>query len=327
VSCLILERLPALAGKIPHRPLTAGTPTPVERAPTLGEHVWIKRDDATGGAAAYGGNKVRKLEFLLADALARGRRAVLTLGGTGSNHVLATAIYARAVGLEATHAVLFPQPHTEAVERRLARFRALGVRVARTPGKLSVPFAGVARAIASLARGHGAPYLIGAGGSSPLGSLGYVNAALELAAQIERGDCPCPRAIYVALGSGGTAAGLIVGLRLAGLAARTRVQAVRVVPAPWTSARQTASLATRTAALLGEPPVRTTDFDMVDDQLGRAYGQATPAADAAVARAAGAGLALETTYTGKTLAALLARDHRSDVLFWNTYCHDPGAQD
>jgi D-cysteine desulfhydrase len=155
-----------------------------------------------------------------------------------------------------------------------------------------------------------------------------VNAALELAGQIARDECPCPRAIWVSLGSGGTAAGLIVGLRLAGLAERVRVHAVRVVPAPWTSARQLADLATRTARILGGPPVRASDFVFVADQVGPGYGATTPAADAAVARAAASGLTLETTYTGKTLAALLAAgEHRADVLFWNTYCHESGAQD
>jgi D-cysteine desulfhydrase len=284
--------------------------------------VWVKRDDLT--ALPYGGNKVRKLELILADARRRGRRAVLTIGAEGSNHVLATAIYARELGFATTRAVLFPQPPSQAVAQRLRAFRELGVEVTRVAAKPLVPLGLAARALASLRRGDGAPYLIGPGGSSPLGALGYVGAALELAAQIAGGAAPEPREIFVPLGSGGTAAGLLLGLRLAGLA--TRVVAVEVVPRPWVSPWLVARLATAAARLLAERGARVaalrfvaSDLDTVRDQLGPGYGAPTPAAVEAVARAAGAGLTLETTYSGKALAALLARPSPGPRLFWLTY--------
>jgi D-cysteine desulfhydrase len=304
---------PELNERLPSERLVLA-PTPVEEVAGLG--AWVKRDDRT---AKPGGNKVRKLELLLADARHRGRRAVLTLGASGSNHVLATAVYARRLGFAATHAVLFPQPASDAVTRRSALFRELQVATASVAGKALVPMALAGRAVASLWRGQGRPYFMGPGGSSPLGSLGYVGAALELAAQVRAGACPEPRTIYVPLGSGGTAAGLLVGLRLAGLS--SRLVAVQVVPWPWTSTRQLWSLARRTAALLGRLGVAVPPLDGLEvagDQLGPGYGAATPAAVAAVARAAGAGLTLETTYSGKALAALLAR-REAGALFWLTY--------
>jgi D-cysteine desulfhydrase len=334
-SSPLLERYPGI--DLPWRSL-GRFPTPVEPAPWLGPRVWIKRDDLTGGGAGgsganYGGNKVRKLEFVLADALSRGRRTVLTMGATGSNHVLATALYARALGFAATHAVLFPQPPSPEVERRLAVLTDLGVRISRVAGKALVPMGVAARTSAALAGGGGMPYLIGPGASSPLGTLGYVNAALELAAQIAAGQLPAPRVVYVPLGSGGTVAGLLLGFRLAGLPARVR--AVRTVPAPWVTIRGTVRLAARTAALLADaiPDEKVAaelrrlrfsaaDLDDVRDQIGRGYGAPTPAGVAACAAAATAGVTLETTYTGKACAALMAAqpvDAGHDVLFWNTY--------
>jgi D-cysteine desulfhydrase len=314
---------PELIERLPCERLVDG-PTPVEAAPGLGPGIWVKRDDRT--STIYGGNKVRKLELLLADARARGRRAILTVGATGSNHVIATALHARALGFAATHAVLFPQAPGPDVERKRRACAAAGVAAARVPARLLVPAGAAWEAARTLLRGEGRPYLIGPGGSSPLGALGYVAAAFELAAQVRAGACPAPEEIWVPLGSGGTAAGLLVGLRLAGLAAR--LHAVRVVEPPWASAGAVALLARRTAALLGRlgidlPPrarrYRAADLELVGDQLGAGYGRPTPAGADACARAAGAGLILDTTYSGKTLAGLLARPGRGPRLFWLTY--------
>ncbi len=319
----LLRRFPELGERLPIVPLLAG-PTPVERVPALGEGVWVKRDDLS--ARPYGGNKVRKLELLLAEARRRGRRSVMTMGGTGSNHVLATAIYARQLGFEATRAVLFEQPPSEAVSRRLEVFAELGVEASLVSGKALVPLALAGHDLVSVARGGGLPYFVAPGGSSPLGSLGYAGAALELADQIAAGACPEPCEIFVPLGSGGTAAGLLLGLRLAGLGAR--LVAVQVVQRPWVSGATVTRLAGRAARLLAARGARlpegaarftAADLEVVTDQLGAGYGAPTPAAIAAVARAAECGLALETTYSGKALAALLARPAAGPRLFWLTY--------
>jgi D-cysteine desulfhydrase len=305
----------ALARGLPHRALGV-LPTPLERS-SLG--CWVKRDDLSGGAG-YGGNKVRKLEFLLADAVACGHQAILTMGATGSNHVLATALYARLVGFAETHAVLFPQPPSPEVDARLATLAGLGVKITRVPAKALVPAGAIVR-LAAGARLR--PYVIGPGGSSPLGTLGYVNAALELAAQLQDAGMLAPARVWVPLGSGGTAAGLMVGFRIARLA--TRVVVVKVVPAPWITVSATLALASRTAALLAGRGVDVaTDFsradlDVVEDQLGPGYGAATPAARDAVARAGEAGLPADTTYSGKALAAMFATGVTERDLFWVTY--------
>jgi D-cysteine desulfhydrase len=202
-----------------------------------------------------------------------------------------------------------------------------------------IPFAFVGAATSSIARGTGVPYVIGPGASSALGSCGYVSAALELARQIEAGEAPRFDAVYVPLGSGGTVAGLALGFAMAGLP--IRVCAVRTVPPPWVSLRGTISLARKTAALLGRGGAagsidisRYLDIDiyryvnMIDDQLGPGYGEKTAAAEEAVAIARDAEISVETTYSGKALAALLAaqrdgRDAGRDVLFWLTYSAAP----
>lgn len=302
---------------LPHLAL-ATLPTPVERVASLGPRVWVKRDDLSGHPdVGYGGNKVRKLEFLLADALRRGRRSVLTLGAAGSNHVLATALYAKAAGIAHASAILFPQPPSPQVDARRRVFDEIGLARANVPGKLAVPFGAAWLAIRSALGGHGWPAWIPTGGSSPIGALGYVNAGLELGEQIEAGLLPVPAKIFVPLGSAGTAAGLVVGLRMAGLPAR--VVAVQVVPRPWMSAAACLRLARRTADLLQVPPPTAADLDVETAELGPDYGVPTPAAEAAAAKGTDAGLAMETTYGAKALAALLARGADEDVLFWHTF--------
>jgi D-cysteine desulfhydrase len=184
------------------------------------------------------------------------------------------------------------------------------------------------RALAgATARGE-RPFLVATGGSSPRGQLGFVSAALELAEQVRAGALPEPAEIYVAVGTGGTLAGLVAGLALAGL--RSRVVGVLVTdilpPTPAKLARMArASLRELRRALPGvpQPAVGERDFDFVRSQRGAGYGAATPAAREAVAAAAASGLRLETTYTGKCLAAVIERARegrlRGPALFWNSF--------
>ena len=308
-------------GRFPTRvhQLTGLTPPAVE--------LWVKRDDESG--VVYGGNKVRKLEFLLAEARSAGARRVATIGGIGSHHVLATAIYGRQLGLE-VEAVVFPQPLTDHVREQLLADAACGARLWPTAGYLGVPLA-VLRA-----RRPAATTWIPAGGSSAMGSLGYVSAALELEAQIRAGELPRPDVIYVALGSCGTVAGLLAGLSIAGNSessgkpggAATEVVAVRVVDRVATNARRVRALVREIERRLrpgADPPTASLPrWRVVHDFFGGAYGRTTPSADQAVLRAAESGLALEPTYTGKAFAALLAdasagRLDGKRVLFWHTY--------
>ena len=285
---------------LPHDDL--GTfPTPVE--PALG--IWVKREDRS--SAAYGGNKVRKLRWILPEVRRRGGD-LLTLGAIGSHHLLACAIHGNQHGVR-THALVFPQPETPHVQRNWATLQKHAHRIWYDTSELGLPFQALAAAReVKRERGHW-PMFVWAGGSTPLGSLGWVEGGLELGEQVRRGECPEPDRIYVALGSGGTVAGLLVGLELAGL--KTQVHAVRVVDRLFANGTVVRWLARRAAALIaahGGPTVRVDPARLVvhHDRFGPGYGVETPQGAAAIAKGRDAGLAVEPTYTGKTLAAALA---------------------
>lgn len=292
----------------------AHLPTPVHRADRLsaelGLDVWVKRDDQTH--PLYGGNKVRKLGYLLADAKARGASKVLTGGALGTNHGLATALFAREVGLEPI-LVLTPQPVTPLVERRLALFDRLNIRTVRIASHKRF----TETVLSEMDRNTA---FIPQGGSSAVGCLGFVEAGLELAKQIEAGLLPEPSQIYVAVGTGGTYVGLQLGLRLAGLA--TPVVGVRVTDPAFLHDDHLAHLADWTARV-GGLAIDTRLSPVVADQLGAGYGESTPLAEEAVRLATHDDLLVETTYTGKALAALI-QDARAGVagnapLYWHTY--------
>lgn len=292
----------------------AQLPTPVERAPNLsqalGVEVWVKRDDLTH--PLYGGNKVRKLGHLLADAQERGARKVITGGALGTNHGLATALHARSLGLEPV-LVLTPQPMDAAVERRLALFDRLGIRTVRIES-----YKVFTRTVLDLMDRE--TVFIPQGGSSAVGCAGFVEAGLELGQQVQAGLLPEPSAVYVAVGTGGTYVGLQLGLRLAGLS--VPVMGVRVTDPQFLGDSHLAHLADWTARWGGWRVDAALD-PVRGDQLGAGYGESTPMAEEAVRLAALDGLTLETTYTGKALAALVqdARSHRTGraPLFWHTY--------
>ncbi len=299
------QRFPALAERLPHLVLSA-RPTPVRELAGLG--VWVKEDGAFG-SGGWGGNKVRKLEWLIPDAQRRGRRSILTFGGLGTNWGLATALYAREHGLD-TALALVDQPVDDHVRAQLARLEDSGARIHRTRTK--------ARTVAMLpwllarnARGGRPPYLLPAGGSSPVGALGYVEAALEIAAQVEEGALPEPAQVVVPVGTGGTAAGLALGFQLAGL--RTRVVGVVVndqlrldPPVLARLARRSAKLLERRGARFGDLRLEPDMLDLTRDQIGAGYGHSTEAAARAAALAAEERLSLDPVYTAKAMAGLLA---------------------
>lgn len=302
-------RFPELRERLPFVRLGEG-PSPVRRLEGLdagGTEVWVKDEGAYGGP--WGGNKVRKLEWVLADVRRRRRRTVLTFGALGTNHGLATALYARELGLGVALA-LVDQPVDDHVRAQLERLRASGATLHFTRTR--------ARTVAVLpwllAR-HASPlppYLLPAGGSSPVGALGYVEVAFELAAQVEAGELPEPAWAVVAVGTGGTAAGLALGLRLAGL--RTRVLAVVVNDMLRLDGGVLARLAGRSARLLRRRgatlPAGSADVAgglvVTRNQLGAGYGHSTDESERAGEVAAAAGLALDPVYTAKAFAAVLA---------------------
>jgi D-cysteine desulfhydrase len=333
-----LERaFPALAGRLPLAPCTT-LPTAVHRLEALGRargtaRLWVKRDDRSG--ALYGGNKPRKLELILGDARRRGARTLLTFGAIGTHHGLATAILARTAGMR-TVLVLLPQPLTPAVRRNLLLLHAYGAELHLAPSVPRVAATAAGLLAAGIAGGD-RPRVVATGGSSVLGTLGFVGAGLELAEQVRAGELPAPDTIVVPLGSGGTAAGLAVGLRLGGL--RSRVLAVLVTDVLAPSARRLQRLAGGALAVLRRldatvPAVTLTGADLLIETgfVGRGYGAVSAEAEAARRLMAETeGIALETTYTAKALAALLAAAaappyREQTLLFWNTYSSvDPAA--
>jgi D-cysteine desulfhydrase len=284
-------------------------PTPVERHEA---GLWVKRDDRTSDL--YGGNKVRKLELLLGAAREAGKTRILTLGAVGSHQVVATAVYAEREGFEAD-AVLVAQPTSPHAELNLRVALAHGLRATACPAWSLAP------AYVASRWGRDA-YFVPLGGSNALGSLGFVEAAHELAAQVRAGELPEPDVVVVAMGSGGTAAGLAVGFEQAGL--KTRVLGVAVAPPTPVLRHLARRLAQKTAAAAGSSiaiGVRAAKrIDVDGGFIGRGYGHPTEEGSAAMETARRGGLILDATYTAKAFACALARAKcgGEEVLYWHT---------
>lgn len=326
----LFEAFPTLGDRFPRVEL-ADLPSPVSRVSELdaeagGAEVWVKDDGRIG--ELYGGNKVRKLEFLLGRALRSKVPQVITFGAAGSNHALATALYARSVGLGAI-SMLIRQENAAYVRKNLLGQLAAGAALYHYETKAGLFFGTFFRMNLEMVKTGRYPQIIPVGGSSPLGCAGFVNAAFELKNQVEAGALPCPDRIYVACGSMGTATGLAVGLAACGL--DTRIVAVRVTPDSMVSTSKLKNLFERVAALCKQwdvdfPPVRFSEdrIQIHHGFYGEGYGVFTPEGMDAVEKLdAAAGIRLEGTYTGKTLAALLAdcaeaKPASRPVLFWNT---------
>jgi D-cysteine desulfhydrase len=326
----LFQRYPRLADALPYVSL-GELPTPVEKLNSLGrdiglDRLHVKRDDLTG--RVYGGNKIRKLEFTLGHALRTGAKRVLTFGYAGSNHALATAACAQQLGLQSI-SMLMPQPNAHYVRRNLLMSYHCGAELHEYPGKRSLVLGTLGLLLWNRLRYGTAPQVIPPGGSSALGTVGFVNAAFELKEQVERGEMPEPDVIYVPLGTTGTAVGLILGLKAAGM--RSRVVPVRVVDKRLMSAKALFEHYSKTNSYIAslDPSfprlhLSADDLPVVNGFLGKAYAHFTPEGMDAVRRMERSeGLKLDGTYTGKTLAALLDEAGRGGlrdkvVLFWNT---------
>ena len=319
----LFRAYPELEARIPWVHL-GDWPTPVEpMEPTAagfrGE-LWVKRDDRS--SSQYGGNKVRKLEYLLADAVERGAGRVITTGVEGSHHCLATAVHGRRVGLPAT-LVVFPQPVTEHSREIAALNRAWADDVRRCSTFVIQPF--VEAAVRWRCRAED-PYVIPGGGSNALGALGYVGGALELAEQVRAGEAPRPDVITVAAGTLGTLAGLAVGAAMTNLT--DRIVGVRIVPSTVGNRVVLGHLVEGATRLLTEAGLRLPDprlvldrVEIVGDYLGAGYGHPTEWGDEATAWSAERGLELDPSYTAKTVAALRdGLDAQPDAthLYWHT---------
>lgn len=321
----LFRRFAGLAERLPRHPLLSG-PTPVLPCALPGvADLWVKHDERS--TPRYGGNKPRKLEFLIGDALARRSRRLVTSGGLGTNHGLATALLARDAGL-ATTLLLVDQPVTDAVRHQLLLLHAAGARLRYGGGVLGAAREGALELARATLAGE-RPRVVPTGGSSACGNLGFVSAGLELAEQIEAGVMPRPAEIHVAVGSGGTIAGLVVGLALAGLEIPVVGALVTDIlpPSPESLTRTANSILAllhRLAPEIPRPQIETRHFRLDASQLGAGYGAETAACRDAIEAAAACGLSLDTTYSSKCLATLIARVQRSEaphgpLLFWNTH--------
>lgn len=299
------------------RPCRLGVrPTALEPYPSLAkalgiESLSLKREDQAGG------NKVRSLEFLLAGAPPRS--VFVTLGSTGSTHCLATAVHAKALGCR-TAVAQFPQPETEASRRVEAATARAANLVVRASSQLTLPWAVLRAWRAAHHLGRGKPRWIPGGGADPRGVVGHLLAALELGEQL---DAP-PDAIVVPLGTGGTAAGIALGVAWLGWS--TRVIAVRVAPRIVANRWRTLRLARKAAALLRHaglpfPVPRSTIRLEIFDAMGKGYGHPTAEGERARMLAAEHDVRLDPTYGAKAFGFFLRRTayNVQRAVFWHTF--------
>ena len=303
----------------------AELPTPVMlkevTTPTGERTVSVKRDDVS--SPLYGGNKIRKLEYIFQRALDRGARRIATFGAAGSNHALATAILANDIGLECT-CFLGHQKRTPKVPYTLNMHRHLGTEIVRYGG--SIEKLPLFRQYLQYRQA----WVVPLGGSCWLGATGFVGAGLELAEQVAQGEIPCPARIYIANGTMGSVAGLLLGLAAAELP--TEVHAVRVADNDFTNPVILDRLMRKTALMLNrfDPSFDAGLADRVrlrwrDDFFAGGYAVFDdPTADAVSFASGELNLSIETTYTGKAMAAMLHDLQQPDYegenfLFWNTH--------
>lgn len=285
------------------------------------------------------GNKMRKLEFLLADAIAKGYKTVCTLGGAGSNHALETAVCAKLLGLNSI-LILNDQRQTSIVIRNLSLMTKVATQILYADRSLDTNEKLESYATDFCAKNN--YYFIPVGGSNELGTIGFVNAAFELKKQLIDLNIPEPDIIYVTLGSCGTAAGLIIGAAAAEL--KSKIIPVIISSTPEEKTKNLVYLINKTvnylnsldnsfpknyASVIGNQiKFSEINVEINHNFIGAGYADITrDAANAVVFFRNLTGKIFEGTYTGKTLAALISDAERNilkdkNVLFWNTFSHE-----
>jgi len=288
----------------------ATLPTPLHEAPRLrralgGEdrcpRILIKRDDLTG--LAFGGNKARKLEFLVAEALQQGATRLITAGAAQSNHARMTAAAARIAGLEVS-LVLTTPASPAAPQGNLLLDRLLGADIHFVPTGTSED--AVMAELADTQRAVGErPYVIPVGGSNAIGTFGYVAATLEIVEQLQALGL-APQHLYYANGSRGTQAGLVLGQKI--FSAPYTIQGIAVSGGDDVKRPRAMQIANEASALLGST-LRLTDADLLNDdgQIGPGYGVPTPACLEAIdLLARHEAIFLDPVYSAKAMAGLIA---------------------
>ncbi|MHA1148220.1 MAG: 1-aminocyclopropane-1-carboxylate deaminase/D-cysteine desulfhydrase [Promethearchaeota archaeon] len=326
-----------LKNKVPWIPILTDVPTPIDRLTNLESYlkmskgqIFIKRDDKDHNI--YGGNKLRKFEFFFGKAIKKKKKGIMTFGGVGTNHGLACAIVAKKFNLRCDLFLAY-QPLTWHVQRSLLLFDHFGAKLHYTKSYGHLAIKGLLFRLFHpkyLLMLPGGSLLLGKG--SPLGTIGFINAVFELKKQIDQGIMPMPEIIFVACGSTGTAAGLIAGIKLLGV--NIKVHAVAVSDDMFVNPKSIMVNSNKTLEYLQNlddsiPKVQVdlNDFEVITGYLGSEYGVKTKRGQEAVdllykIEGKERGFKLETTYTGKAMAAMLdyLKDNKDKiVLFWNTY--------
>ena len=295
--------------KLSHPKIQLGHwPTPLEPMLRIndmhkGPELWVKRDDCSG--LAFGGNKTRKLEYLLADAQLKGATTLLTAGGLQSNHARQTAAAAARVGLGCELFLEQVEGISEADYSHSGNVlldQLLGARVHRLPAGQDLDAVMALRAETLSASGE-VPYVMPVGGSNVVGAMGYVNCGLELAQQLQHQQLSFD-AIVLATGSAGTQAGLLAGLALAGL--DIPVLGVTVSRSSDEQCQKVLALLHEVQDVLKQPKLHEDHVICFDQYYGSAYGDPTAQMIEAVRLAASLeGLLLDPVYSGKAFAGLL----------------------
>jgi 1-aminocyclopropane-1-carboxylate deaminase/D-cysteine desulfhydrase-like pyridoxal-dependent ACC family enzyme len=303
----------------------ASAPTPVEELNRLrdalggGPRLLVKRDDTIG--FAFGGNKVRKMRLVAADAMANQADTLITCGGVQSNHARVTAAAAARLGLRCILVANGAQPERPTANALLARLLGAEIRYVSSREARAIEMEAAAEQEQRAGR---RPYVIPLGASTPLGAAAFAHAVTELLEQI-----PPPEVIVHSSSSGGTQAGLVAGCALAGV--RTKVIGISAdEPAPALAATIRGLLAglTELIAPADVTPLARIDaaeIDVDDRFVGAGYGAPTPESREAIDLAARTeAIFVDQTYTAKALAGLIARvragafSDAATVLFWHT---------
>ena len=308
----------------PRFPL-ASLPTPLNEAARLRDalggparcpRILMKRDDLTG--LALGGNKARKLEYLVADALRERATVLVTSGATQSNHARMTAAAARAAGLDVS-LVLTASAEAPPLQGNLLLDHLFGATIhliaASDDPLLAVAddeAAKVAEVAADLTRGGKRPYVIPVGGSTAIGALGYVSATLEILTQLLALGESATR-LYYASGSRGTQAGLELGSRL--FSAPYRLHGIAVSGGETEKKERAARVGSEAAAIIGSP-VRISASELTTDQryIGEGYGIPTEGClEGITLLAHREGILLDPVYSGKAMAALIDHIRQGEI--------------
>jgi D-cysteine desulfhydrase len=302
-----------------------GGESPIRRlnhaSKTLGKSIFVKDDSAI--SSVYGGSKVRKLEFVLHDALNKGAKNLVTIGSWGSHHILATARHIQTLDL-ALHAVVLAQPDLPHIDSTVDHSISSGAHLIPVTNEWHA-FLKIRSLMKSMEREGLNPYFISLGGSSAHGVLGTVSAAFELIEQaqgiLHSNDYP----IYIALGSGSSVAGLALGLALAGKS--NPIIAIQVTSSMVINRFAINRLLKSAAELLVEPSQRKSLVALAASKikinkahLGRGYGWPTTEGQNAIDMCGRDDLALDPIYTSKVFSALIASsDCEEEVLYWHTH--------